>query len=352
MTARLDGPPARGHLKRVHRPLALALGLSLGALVTLAPTRLCDAQPGGGERVVARVGDQTITVRELERRLAQLMPWQVRTYGTTPDEVRKRFLDQVLVRELLLAQGARDDKLAERPDVAERVRGLLRNAVVSRVRADTAADARITDDEVKRYYEQNRAKFTAPQRLSLWRILVATKAEAEALLAEVKKDSSPKRWQELARERSLDKLTHMRGGNLGFVSPDGTTGEPGVTVDPAVVAAALKVSDAEIVPEPVPEEGKWAVVWRRQSTRAVERGLEQEAPAIRQTLAFQKIDGAIKGLLADLRKQHLTDYRPELADRIEISAGSDVQPARRPGALPTSRKATPQPTGSPSAMPR
>lgn len=323
----------RALLANVAALLALAAGIGL-------------AHAGGAS--VAKVGSREVTAEELELRLASLMGWQLKGFGKTADEVRRAYLDRVVVRDAVLAQGAEAEGLLTKPAVEDRVRSLLRGALLSRVRFE-ATEKPITDEEVRAYYVQNRAKFSVPAKISLWRILVGTKAEAESILAEVKKD--PKRWNDLAREKSLDKVTHMRGGNLGFVSSDGATGEAGITVDPAVFQAALGGKDGEILDEPVAEEGKWAVVWRRQSTPAVERTLEQEAKNIRQTLAFKQLDERIKALLDELKRKDLVEFRPELVDRIEVGPSSEVQPSKRPGALPTSRRLVQPAPGQPQPKP-
>src|SRR5690349_24765067 len=103
----------------------------------------------------------------------------------------------------------------------------------------------------------------------LWRILVGSKEDAQKLLENAKQDLSPKHWNELARDKSLDKSTSLRGGNLGFAEPDGKTSDPNVTVDQALLRAAEKVKDGELVPEPIAEGSSWAIVWRRQSQKAI-----------------------------------------------------------------------------------
>ena len=51
----------------------------------------------------------------------------------------------------------------------------------------------------------------ARPRVAIWRILVGSREEGVKVIDEVKKDNSVKRWTDLARERSLDKATNMRG---------------------------------------------------------------------------------------------------------------------------------------------
>ncbi len=235
----------------------LAAGIALFATAWQARIVHADVSPDE-VTVVARVGARTITAADVSRRIAQLPPFQLRAFGKTPDEVRRNFVDKVMVREALLAQGAVDAKLADRDEVAERIRGVLRNAMLARVRAEAGSAAPVSDAEIKQYYDANPAKYHAPERVQIWRIQVAKREEAQAVLAELKKDPTPKRWNELAREQSIDRATNLRGGNLGFVAPDGTTSEAGLKVDAALLAAVSEAKDAELLP--APRQGRRSLV--------------------------------------------------------------------------------------------
>ncbi|AUX40806.1 peptidyl-prolyl cis-trans isomerase [Sorangium cellulosum] len=337
---------------RTVKLLLAAASLAAVCAASTGRSSRAEAQPAAApaaDPVVARVGDRVITAREVERRLAQIPPFQLQSLGRTPEEIRKNFVSQVLARELLLAQGAVAQKLIERPDVQDRIRSVLRAALLQQVEAEAAASSPVTDEEVRAYYEAHRDKFSSPAMVALWRILVGTREEAEAILAELKKDPSPQRFKDLARDKSLDKATSMRGGDLGFVAPDGATAEPGLKVSPALLEAAARVKDAELVPEPVPEGDRFAVVWRRQSRRPVSRTLEQEAPSIRQILAHGKAEARVKQLLERLRAQDLSGHAPELVDLVDVTSTGDLQALRRPGSLPSSRRPGAPP---PSPVPR
>jgi peptidyl-prolyl cis-trans isomerase C len=294
----------------------------------------------GKDAVVARVGTRVITVADVERRLANIPAFQLRPYGKTPAEIQRGVVEQVLVRELLLAQGAEAEHLLQSPEVGDRVRSVLRNAIIGQIRLDAAAESPVTDAEINTYYEANVARFNAPPRLALWRILVATPQQAKQIIETAKKDLAPKSWNELAREKSLDKVTAMRGGNLGFVAPDGTTADAAIRVDASLFRAGLTVNDGELVPEPVKEGDGYAVVWRRQSTRAVARTLEQEKPSIRQILLHDRIEKRIASLLEKIRQEEVKEVHPELVDLLTVSGTGEVQPVKRPGTLPGSRRGT------------
>ena len=111
--------------------------------------------------------------------------------------------------------------------------------------------------------------------MNLWRILCKTRDEAETVLAAAKRDLTIPKYNELAREHSIDKATNLRGGNLGFVCPDGTSNEAGLKVDPALVKAAVAVKDGELVAQSrSPEASGFAVVWRRSTVPATQRTVE------------------------------------------------------------------------------
>ena len=84
------------------------------------------------------------------------------------------------------------------------------------------------EDELKAWYEGHRDQFaTAPEERRASHILLLTegsvdkakvKAEAEALLAEIRKD--PSRFAELAKARSQDPGSAVQGGDLGFFGRD------------------------------------------------------------------------------------------------------------------------------------
>lgn len=320
--------------------------IAILSVVATSSYVLADASAGGdGDAVVVKVGSQKITTAQIEKRVAMLPPFQLRYFGKTLDEIRRKFVEEAIVKEALYVEGAQAEKIPELPEVSDKIRSVLRNAMLKQIRSEVASTGSVTDEEIRAYYDANKDKYHAPMRIALWRILVATREEALGVIAKAKTDLSPKRWNELAREVSLDKSTNMRGGNLGFVAPDGSTNDANIKVDLAVLHAAEAVKDAELVQEPVQEGSQWAVVWRRQTSKAIDRPVELETPSIRQILTHEREQKRVAELVAELRKKDLSDTHADLLDLLEISGTGDVSPIKRPGTLPTSRHTTPADPG-------
>lgn len=338
--------------------LAALIAASLAVPLTGLPLGLSEAQAQtetgddpSADRVVVRVGDAVLTVREVDARIARSPNALLRSFGDDPATIRRGFVERVLVPELLSAAEAKQRKIDQRPDVADRLRAALRVALLEDVRAQLGLEKGIPEADVKAYYQANIDRFLSPERVSLWRILVDTELDAKAILGELGPTPDPKRWSDLARERSVDKSTHLRGGNLGFIQPDGTTTQAGVRVEPSLLAAAKAVEDGALVPEPVREGGRWAVVWKRQTMRAVERPLELEERAIRGEITDTKIREALTVLVEKLRKELVSEKHPELLDSLSIGNEGEIERARRPGVLPRSKRpARPGVTDSPSGL--
>lgn len=331
---------------------------ALTAALTIVAATVCHsvvfadaAVPNDDMLNVAKVGTRAFTVGDVERRIAAVPAFQLRYFGKSTDEIRRRFVEETLVKDALYVQGAEAEKLSELPEVAERIRGVLRSAFIKKISDEAAAAGPITDEEVKAYYDANQSTYHAPARMVLWRITLATREEAQKVIEQVKADFSPKKWNEIAREKSLDKVTSMRGGNLGFVEPNGATSDPNLKIDAALVTAAEKVKDGELVAEPIADDGKWSVVWRRQSMKAVDRPLEMEAAQIRLVLMRQRTDKRIADTIAELRKKSVSDTNPDLLELLSVSGMGEVSPVKRPGTLPSARHpaaASPVPSETPA----
>jgi hypothetical protein len=199
-------------------------------------------------------------------------------------------------------------------------RDALKDAVDRAVREEALVKQPVTAEEIKKYYDDNKNRYETPKRIRVWRVQVADEATAKDLIAQAKGTDGTKKWSDFSREKSLDKATSQRNGDLGFVRADGTTDVPRVVVDKAVFAAVDKVTDGTIVATPLQEGDRWSVLWRRGSVEASKRTLEDETASIRQILERRRADTAKQELLANLRKEKLTEIHPELLSNIDASA--------------------------------
>jgi peptidyl-prolyl cis-trans isomerase C len=280
-----------------------------------APGDLTAARRG---RTVLTVGSRKVTVGELEDHLAGIPPYQKEMFGTSRDAIARAYVDQVLTRDLVLAAGAEQRGLHQQLPTSQLLSRALSSATLRKTRSTYPSAAAIPMEDVTKYYEDNRSRFDSPERINLWRILCKTREEATTVLDAARRDSSIAKYNDLAREHSIDKATNMRGGNLGFVGPDGASNEAGVKVDPALVKAAQSVKDGELVPQPVAEGTAFAVVWRRGTVPPNRRSVDEASAQIRAALFRERTELAEKKLIDELRAKHVKEVNVGLLGLIEL----------------------------------
>ena len=282
-------------------------------------------------KVAIRIGTHAVTVGEIEDRIAGIAPFQQSSFGTTSQAIVKAYTDQVIVRDLLLASGAEDRHLEKQAPASYQIERALSNATLRASHGGIPNATSIPAADVQKYYDDNRSRFDSPERVNLWRILVKTQAEADEVLAAARKEPTIAKFNDLARDKSIDKATNLRGGNLGFLSPDGTSNEAGLKVDPALLRAVSALKDGELAAQPVPENGAFAVIWRRATVPASKRTTEEASAQIRTALVRERIEGAEKGLIKSLRDKNVKDVDYSLLGQIELPPfdGGSVIPRKK-----------------------
>ena len=312
------------------RGLRAAAGLVAVALLVHRGTRADDAGASLPRRakIVAVIGgptaSRTISVGDLEDRIAEMPAFQRVTFGRTAEDVRRRFLSEVMVADALLSLGAEGAKLDARLDVSYGLDRARSNATIRAIRDRLGPPSEIPVGDVRAYYEQNLGRYDPPARYQIWRILCRTPEEATAVLDAARADPTPKNFAQLARDHSQDKATYLRGGNLGFLTAEGTSNEPGLRVPPAVVGAALTVRDGDLVPAPVSEGEFFSVVWRRGTSAPKKRTVDEVAPQIRDVLRGERIKEETGKLVLALRAAKVRDVREDLLDAIDLTIEPDA----------------------------
>jgi peptidyl-prolyl cis-trans isomerase C len=300
---------------------------------------------------IVTVGPASMTQADVSRRIAALPSYQLSRYGSSPEEIKKRFVNEVLVPELLFGEEGLRRKLDQSPTMNDKRRDAMRDAVDRAVREEALIKQPVTAEEIKKYYDDNKNRYETPKRIRVWRVQVADEATAKDLVTQAKGTDGTKKWSDFSREKSLDKATSQRNGDLGFVRADGSTDVPRVVVDKAVYAAVDKVADGTIVGTPLQEGDRWSVLWRRGSVEATKRTLEDETASIRQILERRRADTAKQEVLAALRKEKLTEIHPELLTHIDAQAFGPPKRDPKGGALDKASRRFKRDAGAPVPKP-
>lgn len=271
--------------------------------------------------VVATIGERKVTAAQIKKALAGVPAFELAALGQTKVDVLKKYLDEAVVREEVLAEAARKKGALDDRSVKVAIDKSLAGAVVRKELDALGGPKGIPDEEVKAYYEAHLAEYKMPERVRLWHIVTANKADAETALAKVKADPTREGWPKIVSEHSLDPNTKTSSGDLGFITAEGKTSEPKVVVPKEIAAAAFALKDGEISAAPVQSSAGWHVLWRKGSVPALTRTLADESLAIREVLYEQRREKTYKALLERLRGARKLEIDEELLPLVNVDVG-------------------------------
>jgi hypothetical protein len=270
------------------------------------------------------VGDKVITLGDYAATLDRMDEFERIRYQSA--ERRKMLLDQMIEVELL-AQEARRRGLDKRADTQERMRQILRDALLEKARENLPPPAEIPDVEVRAYYEAHKAEFDDPERRRIAHIVVGSRALAETVLAKAMV-AKPAEWGKLVAQYSLDKpaasgeapaaLPGELAGDLGIVT---LTDNPSETTR---IPQALRVSVFEIGalggvhPKVVEADGKFHIVRLAGKTDARRRTYQEAEHAIRVALVQEKIRQREQQLQEDLKKRIPVKINPAALAKVSL----------------------------------
>lgn len=190
-----------------------------------------------GSDVAAIVYNEKITVKELDKEFNALSS-QLQSYYT------KELLLRELIDEKLILNEAKNQKMAVTdqeideilsaaeqnfpPGVAlediaknqgfilEEYKGKIKTQILIKKFMDQNVIVNnIGEEEAKTFFDENKDKLVVPEAVNASHILVATQEEADSIENELK---NGKKFEDLAREKSIDPGSKDKGGNLGFFS--------------------------------------------------------------------------------------------------------------------------------------
>jgi peptidyl-prolyl cis-trans isomerase C len=169
-----------------------------------------EAKPTGA--VLAEVSGTNITVDSFKKEIESLPPY-LKPMAESADG-KKEMLETMIIRELILQDAAKDG-IENTPAVKEKLDELRKRLVVETyLKKKVEEQAKVTDEEMKKFYDQNKDKFNTGAQIKASHILVKSEKEANDALAQIKAGGN---FEELAKKLSTDGAA-AKGGDLGWFS--------------------------------------------------------------------------------------------------------------------------------------
>jgi foldase protein PrsA len=173
----------------------------------------------------------------------------------------------------------------------------LQNKITQKV---TKGKDKVTDAQIADYYEKHKSQFATQERRNVRIVLTKTKDKAQQAKSALDSGQS---WKSVAKKFSIDQASKNKGGELeGGVAK----GQQEKSLDTAIFAA-----DKGKLTGPVKTQFGWYVFEVEKVTKGKQQSLDESKANIKQQLASQQQNNALKKFGDDYRKRYkaTTDCR-------------------------------------------
>ncbi|MBT3533096.1 MAG: peptidylprolyl isomerase [Rhodospirillaceae bacterium] len=268
-------------IKLFFSPLAACLTVVM--LLSASPSRAQSqdqkaAPPPSDDQVVAVVNGSKVLFRDV--RLAyENLPQQYR--GMPIDQIYQPLVQQLTERRLVLL-AAEAANLADEPEVASQIQQ-ARNRILEQALVSREVTAAATDKALRARYEEEKGKQKGADEVRASHILVETKEEADAIVAELNKGGD---FAAIAKTKSKGP-SGAKGGDLGYFTKDKMVPEF------ANAAFALKAGELSA---PVKTGFGWHVIKVTDRRQGEGPSYAKRAPELRQAIAQTVVAALLKQL--------------------------------------------------------
>lgn len=248
---------------------------------------ISNADVSSGENV-AKIGDTQITrqewLNELEVRYGketlenmidkQVIKQMAEKYNITiSDDILEREVKMIKTMYNTLDNEEINDEQSFREQIES---SLLLEELLTK-------DVVISEEELEKYYNDNKELYDIPKTYQLSHIVVPTKEEAEKVNKELKSGSS---FTALAMEMSQDEFSANQGGVLGYMSED-------IEYLPAEYFETAETLSENEWSDPIKVEGGYAIILLHETIDGVKYSYDEVKNQIRRQIAIEQMRGSI-----------------------------------------------------------
>lgn len=182
--------------------------VAVGIMVLFLASCAKEAEKKGEH--VAKIDGTTITTEDVKREMAGL-PEMAKVFFQGPEGTSK-FVDELVKRELLYLE-AKKKGLDKAENVQKKVEDFKKVTLINQLlEKEIETWSKVSDEEVKQYYDTHKDDFIASNQVRLSHILVKSDDDVAKVYERLQKGED---FGKVAAELSMDKATAKSGGDLG-----------------------------------------------------------------------------------------------------------------------------------------
>ncbi len=191
---------------------------------------------------------------------------------------QKKMLLHGLINRILVAEEARKQKLEDVPETRLKLDALIDSVLAATLLENFTKNTTIPDQDIQDYYDKN-IKTNIQKQFKARHILVKEEQEAKELVTQLASADANK-FGEIAKEKSLDKGSAVKGGDLGWFNP--------ATMVPTFSKAVMEATKGKIS-EPVKSQFGWHIILVEDSKEITPPSIENSREKVKQILIKENI---------------------------------------------------------------
>ncbi|MBE5954825.1 MAG: peptidylprolyl isomerase [Lachnospiraceae bacterium] len=242
------------------------------------------------QNILATIGEVVITDAEVDAFIAN-MPKEQQMYASHP-QFRKQCLDQI-ISVYLYAKMAEEEKLDETEEFKKIMESARKDILAQLAMNKTLKEIKVTEEECKKFYEENPQHFTKGATVAAKHILVKEEEECNKILESIV--NGEKEFEAAAAEFSTCP-SGQQGGNLGEFGKG--------QMVPEFEQAAFAAEIGHVV-GPVKTQFGYHLIKVEAKNEASVVAYEEVAERIRTNLLQQKQNEAYTVKAMELRKKYM-----------------------------------------------
>ncbi|MDR2034082.1 MAG: peptidylprolyl isomerase [Helicobacteraceae bacterium] len=226
------------------------------------------------------------------------------TYEQLNDEQKKQFLDGEVARKLL-SQQAKKSGVEKDSEYKSQLAIAQEQIAIGTYLKKKSDSTTVSDAEVKKLYDELKAQgqLDQPEQARARHILVAQEGEAKDIIKTLSKKKGAEleaEFEKIAKEKSTDKGSAERGGDLGYFSKDRMVKE--------FSDAAFALKNGEITKTPVKSNFGYHIILVIDRKAAGTLPFGDIADRLKERAKATKFNEALEKEIADLKSKAKISY--------------------------------------------
>ncbi|MBO4710893.1 peptidylprolyl isomerase [bacterium] len=290
-----------------------------------------DLYPNDGGKTIAEFGGVKLSEKYMKTYVDNLNDYLKARYNTP--ERKEELMSKVVEGELVAMKAIKDGALDDPILISQIKTTIARYYSGTKMKLQIEENLKVSEDEMKKYYEEKKDTFNTPAKVKASHILIkitdsrdkeAARKLAEKVAAEAEKSAKETgSFAKLVEKYSEDEGSKKRGGDLGYFQRT----EEGGNMVQEFSDGAFALQNIGDISKPVESQFGFHVIKLTGKKDKVEKTFEDVKINIENTLKTEKRKTSYEDMIEQYKKELGLKFDKEAAMAIEISVSESAKSA-------------------------